>query len=141
MSVKCGALAATIGSVVIFQSTLDTLLGIGQRLPRTTYRDIVGDTSEWRKAHKKRILSMVSPERREAAKHLARAKRIDILDALELVGTVRSSGPYERRLSERPVLAPHRRGEERFTARYRHPPRPVTVDMTIVGPAVAQTSH
>jgi hypothetical protein len=28
-----------------FQTAMDTLLGIGQMLPRTTYRDIVGDTS------------------------------------------------------------------------------------------------
>ncbi|MBN8984493.1 MAG: IS1595 family transposase, partial [Rhizobiales bacterium] len=68
-----------------FRSTLDTLLGIGQSLPRTTYRDIVGDTSEWRQAHKEQILAMVSLERREAAKHLARVKKIDILDALEMV--------------------------------------------------------
>jgi hypothetical protein len=107
-----------------FHSTLETLLGIGQSLPLTTYRDIVGDTSEWRQHHKKRILEMVSPERREAAKYLAKAKKIDILDALDRVGPIRSARPYKRRLSERPVLAPRRRGEERFTARYRHPPRP-----------------
>ncbi len=121
-----------------FRSTLDTLLGIGQSLPRTTYRDIVGDTSEWRMAHKQRILAMVSPERREAARHLARARKIDILDALELVDSVRSERPYSRRLPGRPVLARRRPGEERFTARYRHPPRTITVDMTNVGPTVAQ---
>ncbi|MBN9001218.1 MAG: IS1595 family transposase, partial [Rhizobiales bacterium] len=115
-----------------FRSTLDTLLGIGQSLPRTTYRDIVGDTSEWRQAHKEQILAMVSLERREAAKHLARVKKIDILDALEMVGPIRSTRPYKRRLSERPVLAPRRRGEERSTARYRHPPRPPMIAMANV---------
>jgi len=112
-----------------FHSTLDTLLGIGQSMSRTTYRDIVGDTSEWRQHHKRRILAMVSPERREAARHLARARKIDILDALDLVGPVRSTRPYKRRLSDRPVLAPRRRGEERFTARYRHPPRPMMIEI------------
>jgi hypothetical protein len=66
---------------------------------------------------------MVSPERREVARHLARAKKIDILDALEMVGPVRLARSYKRRLSERPVLAPRRRGGERSTARYRHSPR------------------
>lgn len=69
-----------------FQASLNVLLGIGQSLPRLTYRDIVGDTSARRQAHKKRVLGMVSPERHEAARHLARARKIDILDALDLVG-------------------------------------------------------
>lgn len=72
---------------------------------------------------------MVSPERHEAARHLARARKIDILDALDLIGPARSERPYERRRSERPVLAPRRRGEERFTAHYRHPPRPPTIEI------------
>ena len=72
---------------------------------------------------------MVSPERREAAKYLARAKKIDILDAVDLVGPVGSARSHKRRLSERPVLAPRRRGEERFTARYRHPLSPPMIEM------------
>lgn len=39
---------------------------------------------------------MVSPERREAARHLARAKKIDILDALEMVDPIRSARPKGR---------------------------------------------
>lgn len=106
-----------------FQSAMDRLLGVGQVLPRTTYRDIVGDTSEWRSEHQDQILKMVSPDRLKMAKELASRDRIDILDALDQIGQ-RCDVIYERRNPTRPALPPRRQGEERSTARYRHPPRP-----------------
>ncbi|WP_158875012.1 transposase [Antarcticirhabdus aurantiaca] len=105
-----------------FQSAMDRLLGVGQSLPRTTYRDIVGDTSEWRRAHRAQILAMVSPDRLSMAKALARQEGMDLLDALDEIGP-RTDVRYVRGKPTRPALPTRRAGEERSTARYRHPPR------------------
>lgn len=110
-----------------FQTALDTLLGIGQSLSRVTYRDIVGDTSDWRRAHYNQILAMVAPERLDAAKRLARERRISVLQALSELGPIEHRRDYPRKPPARPVLAPRRPGEERFTGRYRHPRRPPPV--------------
>ena len=105
-----------------FQSAMDRLLGVGQSLLRTTYRDIVGDTSEWRRAHRAQILSMVSPDRLSMAKALARQEGMDLLDALDEIGP-RTDMRYARGKPTRPALPKRRAGEERSTARYRHPTR------------------
>ncbi|MBB3747122.1 hypothetical protein FHX10_006675 [Rhizobium sp. BK591] len=54
-----------------FQTNVDTSLGLGQRIGRSTWRDIVGDTREWKTAHEDQILDMVRPERLDRAKDYA----------------------------------------------------------------------
>lgn len=106
-----------------FQSAMNTLLGIGQMLPRTTYRDIVGDTSAWRRAHRAQILKMVSPARHSAAKSIAAARGIALIDALELaVGEPRVKRP--RKAPKRPVLPTPRDGDPRSRRRVPRPSRP-----------------
>lgn len=105
-----------------FRTTMDRILGIGQALPRTTYRDIVGDTSAWRKKHQKRILKMLSPVRLKLARALAREMRITLIEAVHEIGP-QTEKKYERSKPRRPVLAPRREGEKRTTAPYTHPPR------------------
>lgn len=100
-----------------FQTAMDTLLGIGQLLPRTTYRDIVGNTLDWQKAHRKRILGMVSPDRHALAKQLAIDENRSILDALSLTRLPRTKR-YERKRPSRPILPPRRRGEERHDGKH-----------------------
>jgi hypothetical protein len=105
-----------------FQGAMDQLLGIGLALPRTTYRDIVGDTSEWRRAHKKQITDMLSLDRHARAKRFAKEEGMDLLDALEWVGP-RAGRSYPRKTPKRPVLPPRREGDSRIAARRRTTPR------------------
>ena len=124
-----------------FRSTMDRILGIGQALPRTTYRDIVGDTSEWKRQHQKQILAMVSSERLSRAKDLARQMRIPIIEALYKIGPI-TPKQYTRREPRRPILAPRRDGEQRLTARYSHPPHPSRPDPSgIPAPRAAGLGH
>lgn len=107
-----------------FHSNIDTILGLGHKIGVHSYRSIVGDTSEWKRQHKKAILKMVLPERLAEAKVLAKQTRCDIFEAIEIVRSMETKTPYTRRRSPRPALPPRRPGEERNTRRYQHPPRP-----------------
>lgn len=134
-----------------FQNTLDGMLGIGRRIGPVTYRGIVGDTTEWKKAHIDQVLAMCHPTKQQIVSDLVRyyrAPKLDVLenmvwwmrrlreehlDALldfgwdiegvpELDDVPRS---YGRQKPRRAVLAPRRPGEEQLRGgRYRHPPRP-----------------
>jgi hypothetical protein len=106
-----------------FQTAMETLLGIGQRLKPTTYRDIVGDTSEWRRAHQAQILRMVSPDRLSAAKRIAALDGIPLIEALDEAGWPDVKRP--RKPTRRPILPPRRRGDPRPGTRPgRHPRLP-----------------
>lgn len=126
-----------------FRSAMDTMLGIGRRVGSVTYREIVGDTTQWKKDHIDDIMAMCHPNKRLMVKDLARfyrVHRVDILDNLVLwVGRFREEEPelfrrygwdftgvrefegpreYPRlQRPARPVLAPRRPGEERRTSR------------------------
>jgi hypothetical protein len=103
------------------ETTMDTLLGIGQVLPRTTYRDIVGDTSEWRRAHQAQILKMVAPSRLSVAKTIAAFRGIALIDALDEVGPTIVKRP--RKVPKRLVLPPRRLQEPRSSLRSAGRPR------------------
>jgi hypothetical protein len=88
----------------------------------TTHKDIVGDTSAWRRAHWKAILKQVSPARLSAAKSIAKARGITLFDALEhAVGEPRITTP--RKAPKRAVLPPPRVGDPRPAARPARAPR------------------
>lgn len=112
-----------------FSTTMDTMLGLAVRKPPTPYSAIVGDTREWRQAHRDAILAMVSPKRLDQLKAAARASRIDILDLLAQGYGKPEKGEYERKAPKRPVLSPRRPGEARPKGRYRHPPRPTLAEL------------
>ena len=115
-----------------FRSTVDTLLGIGQRLGRTTWRDIVGDTSDWKRRHKAQVLAMVGKERLEAAKAIAKSTKRDIFDVItSLREEHRKTLTYKRRPPTVTALPPRRPGEERQTVRYAHPPRPPARELAL----------
>ena len=65
-----------------FDTTVRTLLGIGQRLGRTTYRDIVGDTTEWQRKNFRRIRAMLTPEHEQMMAQEARRRGCTYLEAL-----------------------------------------------------------
>ena len=70
-----------------FRSTLDTMLGIGRRMGRITYREIVGDTTQWKKEHIDDIMAMCHPNKQRLVKDLARfyrVHRVEVLDNLVL---------------------------------------------------------
>jgi len=105
-----------------FQTNLDTLLGLGIRHHPVTYRDIVGDTSEWKKLHRDDIYRAVEPERLEAAKIIGKVEKRDPLDVLaDLPGEKRT---YERKSPSRPILSMRPVDQRRVTRRYAHPPKP-----------------
>lgn len=105
-----------------FQTSIDTMLGLGQRIGRATWRDIVGDTRQWRHAHRDQVLAMVDPERLERAETYAFENGCDIFDALDDVRREEQRHRYKRRKPKRPALPPRRPDEERSTRRYVHPP-------------------
>lgn len=130
-----------------FRTTFDTMLTIGSRIGRVTYRDIVGDTSEWKKRHIDDVLDMCHPNKRQIVTDLARYYRVDRLEVLEnlrwwvkrlseedresfhsfrwdFLGVREFEGPrrYRRKKPRRPVLVPRRQGEER--AMFRRYPNP-----------------
>lgn len=109
-----------------FQTNLDTLLGLGVRHRPITYRDIVGDTSEWKVLHRKEIYRAVDPERLKAAKLIAKAERRDALDVLAELPRERRT--YERKSPSRPILSVRPEDQRRVTRRYQHPPRPWWAD-------------
>lgn len=106
-----------------FESAVSTMLGIGQSIEPITYRDIVGDTSEWREAHRDQILSMVHPTLRERAMAIVEQQGGDILEVIDELRAARPRVDYPRRRSRRPALPRRRSGEIRVTGRYSHPPR------------------
>ena len=105
-----------------FQTSIDTLLGIGQRIGRATWRDIVGNTRKWKFEHRNQVLKMVSPRRLRQAQDLAHRTGLDIFDALDEVRKEEPRHDYHRRRPTRAALPPRRPGEERNTRRYLHPP-------------------
>lgn len=105
-----------------FQTNVSTMVMLGQKIRKTTYRDIVGDTRKWRHDHQETLLAMVRPDRLEAAWKLAVFEGLDIFDALDDVRASEEKLPYSRRKSKRPILPPRRVGEERNTRRFILPP-------------------
>lgn len=105
-----------------FQTNVDTILGIGQRIGRTTWRDVVGDTRAWKYEHADQVLAMVRPDRLERAIEYAYEHRCDIFDALDAVKRDEKKRLYGRQKPWRSALPPRRQGEERNTRRYVHPP-------------------
>lgn len=105
-----------------FQTSIDGLLGIGQKIGRATWKDVVGDTRKWKHEHRKQVLAMVAPERLERAVAHAHRTGMNIFDALDDVRREEHRHIYSRRKPARPVLPPRRAGELRNTRRYVHPP-------------------
>ena len=93
-----------------------------ERIGRTTWRDIVGDTGEWKEAHEDQVLAMVRPDRLDRAKDYAVEHGCDIFEALDEVRRSEKRWKYRRRPPRRSALPPRRSGEERNTRRYVHPP-------------------
>lgn len=106
-----------------FRTTMDTILGLVMAKPPVPYRGIVGNTREWRLEHRDAILDMVHPKRLDRLRVGCTIMNIDILDLLAAGYGKPERKRYERKPPRRPVLVPRRPGEERITARYRHPPR------------------
>ena len=107
-----------------FQSNVDTLLGLGQKMGPVTWRHIVGDTRKWKEDHKQQVLAMINPERLKKAKYFALKNEVaDIFEALDAIRSKETRRHYVRRKPKRPVLPLRRTGEERNTRRYIHPPR------------------
>jgi hypothetical protein len=106
-----------------FHSNIDTMLGLGQKIGRITWRDIVGDSWAWKEQHQDQILKMVDPERLKRAREYALENGCDIFDALDDIRREEKRHRYLRGSPKRPTLPPRRPGEERNTRRYVHPPR------------------
>jgi hypothetical protein len=130
-----------------FETTMDTMLALGIALKRTTYRDIVGDTTKWKKKHrpllqrlhKKRVgwlfkrLSDEDPDLHLIARsaydagdnpftvirEIRNAEEKAFRDAMKKTGIKLPS----RKPPRKPALAPRRPGEERLRGGYAHPPR------------------
>lgn len=126
-----------------FYGAFDRMLSIGRQVGPATYRDIVGDTTQWKKEHIDEIMEMCHPNKQQIVKDLARfyrVHRVEVLDNIVLwVDRLREEEPelfraYRwdisgvRELEEpreymrlqrpkRPVLASRRPGEERRTSR------------------------
>lgn len=105
-----------------FHTSIDTMLGLGQRIGPITWRGIVGDTRQWKQAHRDQVLGMVDPERLKRAEKYAFENGLDIFDALDDIRREEPRHRYWRRQPKRPALPPRRPGEERSTRRYIHPP-------------------
>ncbi|SKA06966.1 Transposase zinc-ribbon domain-containing protein [Consotaella salsifontis] len=114
-----------------YWSSMDTLLGIGQRLPRITRRDIVGDTLQWKKDHEKQILKMVGKERLLKAQILAVEGKRSVIEALHMLPPEPKERKYDRERPFRPVLGRPPEGERLIPGRYRHPPRPSKAEMEL----------
>lgn len=68
-----------------------------ERIGRTTWRDIVGDTGEWKEAHEDQVLAMVRPDRLDRAKDYAVEHGCDIFEALDEVRRSEKRWKYRRR--------------------------------------------
>ena len=145
----------------LFASAIDSLLGIGFNVGPKRYRDIVGDTLEWKRAHRKAILKMLGPNKRRIVLDLAFYYRVNAMEILEDLafwyerlkdedraameafrwetsGVPELEPPhrYGRKTPERPMLARRRPGEERLTGRrYAKPDR--SVPRIVVGKQMA----
>lgn len=115
------------------QTNLDTLLGLGVRHRYVTYRDIVGDTSDWKKLHREDIYRAVDPERLKTAKINAKVQGRDALDILAELP--REKRTYERKSPSRPILAMRPEDQRRVTRRYQHPPKPWWADNSKISKA------
>lgn len=130
-----------------FQTSMDTMLGIGFALPRSAYRDIVGDTTEWKKKrkgllkrrHKQRVFWLLKRLRDENSslywialdaneagenpftvlRELKRAQEKALRAKMKLAGIKLPP----RKPAQKPTLTPRRPGEERLRGGYAHPPR------------------
>lgn len=113
-----------------FQTNIDTILGLGQKIGRVTWRDIVGDTKKWKVDHSEQVLAMVDPKRLELAYDYAKETGLDIFDALDDIRREEHRHVYGRRQPKRSALPPRRPGEERSTRRYVHPPKLSPTDIS-----------
>lgn len=105
-----------------FQTSIDTLLCLGQKIGPITWRGIVGDTRKWKQEHRTQVLKMVDPKRLKRAQEYAFENGMDIFDALDDIRRDEERHKYFRREPMRPALPPRRPGEEHNTRRYIHPP-------------------
>ena len=82
---------------------LDTLMQLCVDYDPVTYRDIVGDTSVWKREHRDRIYRLYNQDRLKEAKSKAKLEGCDVLEVLEELTPVQY-GPYIRGPAKRPVL-------------------------------------
>lgn len=105
-----------------FQTNIDTMLGLGQKIGCVTWRDIVGNTRKWKHDHRDQVLAMVDPERLERAEEYAVKNGLGIFDALDDIRREEHKHQYWRRKLKRPALPPRRLGEEQVTRRRHYLP-------------------
>ena len=86
-----------------YSSIVETLMRLCVVYDPVTYREIVGDTSTWKRENRQRIYKLVNPERLKEAKSTAKALGCDVLDILEELPPV-NYGRYARTPAKRPVL-------------------------------------
>ena len=79
-----------------FHSNLNTIMRLGMEHDPVTYRQIVGDTSQWKREHRKQIYKMVDPIRLALAKLAASFLNLDTLDILADIQRATKYGPYRR---------------------------------------------
>jgi hypothetical protein len=106
-----------------FQSNIDTMLGLGRKIGRVTWRDVVGDTTQWKFDHADEVLGMVRKDRLKLAQQYAFENRCDIFQALAEIRSKEIRKLYPKKRPIRPALPRRRPGEERLTGRrYIHAP-------------------
>ena len=86
-----------------YSSIVETLMRLCISYDPVTYREIVGDTSTWKRENRQRIYKLVNPARLKEAKLRAKAEGCDVLDMLEELPPV-NYGRYIRTPAKRPVL-------------------------------------
>lgn len=130
-----------------FQSAMERMLGIGVSLAPISYRDVVGDTTEWKqqrkallkKLHDKRVrkllarlewtdpqmyLVALSADAAHENPFIAVRRAQKVAEREERAAAKLAGKTLPRRTAPRkPALAPRRRGEQRIRGGYAHPPR------------------
>ena len=86
-----------------YASIVDTLMRLCVEYDPITYREIVGDTTKWKRENRQRIYKLVNRDRLEKAKLMARAEGCDVLDMLAELPPIQY-GRYVRTPAKRPVL-------------------------------------
>ena len=95
-----------------YSSIVGTLMRLCTMYDPVTYREIVGDTSTWKRENRHRIYKLVNPDRLKEAKLRAKTEGCDVLDVLEELPPI-NYGRYARIPAKRPVLG---RPEKRKSA-------------------------
>ena len=80
-----------------------TLVQLCVEYDPVTYRDIVGDTSAWKRENRQRIYQLVNRGRLKEAKSKAREEGCDVFEILETLPPIQYS-QYVRTPAKRPVL-------------------------------------